>query len=134
MIKTAYLTTYQPPIPALTISLSLPAESVRVGPFPALLDTGADTTVIPITYLRQLHAPVWTEAYLRSPWGERRRLYTYVLDLHFSEQCLPGLVVVGDEQGQEIILGRNALNQLILLLDGPQTTLYILSRLPRNLG
>jgi len=46
---------------------------------------------------------------------------------------LPGIVVVGDDQGQEIILGRTVLNKIILLLDGPQTTLHILSQTPHHL-
>jgi hypothetical protein len=36
--------------------------------------------------------------------------------------------VVGDEQGEEIVLGRNVLNRLRLLLDGPSRLTEILSR------
>jgi hypothetical protein len=37
--------------------------------------------------------------------------------------------VVGDEVGDEIILGRNVLNRLRLLLDGPAAMLEVLETL-----
>jgi len=42
-----------------------------------------------------------------------------VIDLELGDLRLPGVFVVGDEQGDEIVLGRNVLNKLRLLLDGP---------------
>jgi len=36
-----------------------------------------------------------------------------------SELTLSGIYVVGDELGDETVLGRNVLNRLRLLLDGP---------------
>jgi len=134
MPKIPYNTTYLPPMPSLTVTLHLPGESGSVGPFPAIVDTGADTTLVPATHLQQLNAPIWDEAVLRSHWGEHRRIYTYLLDVEIGAHTLLGIVVVGDTQSQDIILGRNLLNKLILLLDGPQTTLHVLSQRPRRLG
>jgi len=133
MLDMPYSTTYHPSAPVLSITLRLPGDNNTVGPVPTIIDTGADATLIPFTYLQQLGAPIWDEAYLRSQWGERRRIYTYLLDICIDTLNLPGIVVVGDDQGQEIILGRTALNKLVLLLDGPQTTLHILSQIPHHL-
>ena len=36
-----------------------------------------------------------------------------------GELTLSGITVVGDELGDETVLGRNVLNRLRLLLDGP---------------
>jgi hypothetical protein len=36
---------------------------------------------------------------------------------------LPAIEVVGDEQGNEIIIGRNILNRLVMTLDGPKRVL-----------
>jgi len=33
---------------------------------------------------------------------------------------LPGLYIIGDDTGDEIILGRDVLNKLPLFLDGPE--------------
>jgi len=46
--------------------------------------------------------------------------------LEIEDIRLPAVEVVGDEQGEEIVLGRNVLNRLRLLLDGPAGQLEIL--------
>ncbi len=43
----------------------------------------------------------------------------FTVDIGIDQLCLPAVEVVGDERGNEIILGRNVLNKLRLLLDGP---------------
>ena len=55
----------------------------------------------------------------RSHWGERRRVILYLVDIRVGSLTLPGLEVVGDDLGNEILLGRDVLNRLRLLLDGP---------------
>jgi len=56
---------------------------------------------------------------MRSQWGERRSVFLYVVDLKIGKLTLPGVYVVGDELGDETVLGRNVLNELRLLLDWP---------------
>jgi len=133
MPKRLYNDEVTPPIPELDIALSLPQATATLGPVPAVVDSGADATLVPVEMLRQLGAQAWDEALLRGPWGEGRRIYTYLLDIHFAGQVLPGIEVVGDTMGEVIVLGRNLLNKLILLLDGPDTTLYILAQRPRSM-
>jgi hypothetical protein len=43
-----------------------------------------------------------------------------------SELTLSGIHVVGDELGDETVLGRNVLNRLRLLLDGPREGMTLL--------
>lgn len=42
-----------------------------------------------------------------------------MIDLELENFKLPDIFVIGDDQGDEIILGRNILNKLRILLDGP---------------
>ena len=63
---------------------------------------------------------------MRSQWGERRVVYLYLVDLQIDATTFPGIYVVGDELGQESVLGRNVLNRLRLLLDGPAALTQIL--------
>jgi len=133
MPKLPYNYEVAPPIPDLEIALSLPQATEALGPFRAIVDSGADATLIPIEMLKQLGAQAWDEALLRGPWGERRRVYTYIVDVRIYGQVFPGIEVVGDNKGETIVLGRNLLNKLILLLDGPDTTLYILTQRPRSM-
>jgi predicted aspartyl protease len=72
--------------------------------------------------------PPFTNARIRSHWGEWRSAQLFVVDLELDGLRLPGVFVVGDEQGDEIVLGRNVLNKLRLLLDGPVNLTEILSQ------
>lgn len=44
------------------------------------------------------------------------------MNLRIDDIELPGVFVVGDDQSKEIIIGRNVLNQLRIVLDGPNRT------------
>lgn len=117
MTVTPYNTTYDPPVPVCDITLES-AEGARVT-LAALIDTGADATLIPVPHLRAIGARQVFEMGLRSQWGERRMVYLYLVDVHVGGVTLPGVYVVGDEMGDEVILGRDVLNRLRITLDGP---------------
>lgn len=123
-----YLTTYYPAIPTLEIMLGYPEESLKLGPFIAIVDTGADGSMVPQAILDDLNAPIADEARIRSHWGEWRYVQTFTVDIGIDELRLPAIEVVGDEEGDEIILGRNLLNKLRLLLDGRSEIVSLLDR------
>lgn len=114
-----YDETYTPPAPVAEVTLVSSAEGLRAGPFMALVDSDADATLAPVEYLNEINAPVTVEMTLRSQWGERRRALLYLVDLEIAGLVLPGIEVVGDDNGRELPLGRDVLNKLRLLLDGP---------------
>lgn len=121
----------------MAVRLSLPGEKAQTESRPALIDTGGDFTTAPLTWLLQFDAPEIRWAYLRGLWSEQRPVTLYLVDLHFEKGVLPGVEVIGlDEdtididEDQEIVLGRNVLNQLILLLDGPGQQADVLERRP----
>jgi len=62
---------------------------------------------------------------LRSQWGERRQVFLYLIDLHIGTILLPAVYVVGDDLGDEFIIGRDVLNRLRIALDGPNLTTRI---------
>ena len=126
-MKHPFDTAYQPAFPIVEIVLENIEEERRTGPIPALLDTGSDGTLVPIAYLRHILAPVLTTTRIRSHWGEWRPVQLFAVDVVIDEIRLPGIFVVGDEQGDEIVLGRDVLNRLRLLLDGPAQTTDVLT-------
>ncbi len=85
----------------------------------AFIDTGADATIAPIKMLRRIGARPAFASRMRSQWGEYRRVLLYLVDIQIGEQVFPGIYVVGDDLGSEVILGRDVLNRLRILLDGP---------------
>ncbi len=125
-MKFPYDAHYSPSAPAVEIRLGLPTESLRLGPISALVDTGADVCVIPITYLERLGAEIDDHRFIHGPWGERVPVDIYLLDIGIGQDRFPSIQVVGDEQGTEIIVGRNLLNKLNLNLNGPQRSLEII--------
>ena len=125
-MKYPYDVGYEPPFPAVHVVLSNSEEGIRTGEENALLDTGSDGSLVPIAYLRQILAPAIADTRIRSHWGEWRSVQLFMVDLEVGNFRLPGIFVVGDDQGGEIVLGRNVINKLRLLLDGPASITSIL--------
>jgi hypothetical protein len=67
-----------------------------------------------------LDAPFVDDAWLSSQWGETFAVKTFTVDIGFDNLRLPSIRVVADERSNEIILGRNVLNRLCVILDGPK--------------
>jgi predicted aspartyl protease len=109
---------FDPPAPVLSIRIAAPGETPQALSVFGVVDTGADGTLIPTSLLEQVEAIGVGDATLRSALGEVREVHLYEVDVHFDFVSLPGILVAGDDRGNEILLGRNILNKLILLLDG----------------
>lgn len=114
-----YLDTYHPPMPAPEIQLGYPGEALILGPMIAIVDTGADGTLVPQSHMDEIGAPFVDDVRVGSHWGEWRNLQLFTVDIRVGGLRFPAVEVVGDDQSREIILGRNVLNRLKLLLDGP---------------
>jgi len=121
-----YSTRYDPPIPALEIAIRAPEGGLSVGPLLALVDTGADGTVVPAEHLEHLEViPVdWVR--LRGQWDKGHLVRVFLVDLRVGETWLPDVEIVEDRVGRDTLLGRNALNRVRLLLDGPAETAALL--------
>ncbi len=117
---------YFPPAPSIEIWLGVLDESLAVGPLHALVDTGADATIVPSHHIRPLDVHVDDRKYLRTQWGERRIVDIYFLDVGICGLRLPCMEIVVDDMSDEIVVGRNVLNKLSLLLNGPGQVLEIL--------
>jgi hypothetical protein len=124
--QTEYAQGYTPAAPALRIQIAGPDAGDWIEADDAFIDTGADASIIPQDLLRQIAAVEWDQAWLRSQWGEPRLIYRYEVDLQIVDRVFPGIVVVADDIGDEVILGRDFVNQVRLLLDGPQLVLELL--------
>lgn len=119
-MKVPFDQTYNPPAPILSVHLINPDEGLRVEGVHALIDTGSDGTLVPIKLLRDILATPLSLSRIRSHWGEWRDVHTFVVDIVVGHVTLPHVLVVGDEVGTEVVLGRNVLNMLRLYLNGPE--------------
>lgn len=130
----AYVRKSSFPFPALPVILHR-AEGEAITPLlNAEVDTGAEIMIVPANYLTLVEEDYLQTVHLRSHWGEPRNFKMYVVDLLIGNEHLPSVEVVADQQGKEVLLGRNILNKLILLLDGPKSLTDILLRRPSRLS
>jgi len=89
-----------------------------------LLDTGADATIAPKRLLQSIQARPLDFRQVRSYIGEQRFVRTYAVDVIVNGITLPGVEIIGDDV-QEPLLGRDVLNRLRLVLDGPQQKIEV---------
>lgn len=114
-----YNSQYAPAIPVLAVSFGYGDAHRLPEMFEAIVDTGADATIVPDNIARRLKASPLNPAHLETQWGDVHPVTMYLLDVQIGDVRLPSVVVAGDSETDEIILGRNVLNKLPLFLDGP---------------
>ncbi|MBS1250619.1 MAG: hypothetical protein MAG431_02213 [Chloroflexi bacterium] len=128
MRKKAYSKEFYPPAPVFVVKIVAPEESPTALRETALIDTGADGTFVPTSILEKLALPIVYMTNVRSHLGEQLyRVPIHKVDfILFDTIRLPSIEVVADDRGNNIIIGRNLLNKLSLLLDGPNQVTTIL--------
>jgi predicted aspartyl protease len=119
-VNFSYSQSYYPPAPIVNVVLLSAAEGLRVGPLTALVDSGADGSIVPLVHLAELRAPTTAEIPVRGTWSDSRTMLLYLIDVEIDGIKLPGIEVIGDPESDEIILGRDVLNRLRILLNGPR--------------
>lgn len=122
---------HTPPFPRLPVVISVP-DRAQSSVLSGLIDTGADATLAPTEYLRAIDAIVLYRAQLRSHWDKLRTVFVCLVDLEVAGHTLPGVEVVEDDLTNDMLLGRNVLNRLLLLLDGPAGEAEVLANRPRR--
>jgi hypothetical protein len=111
---------FDPPAPVTVVTLRVDNTGVTVPNVLLLLDSGADVTLLPHAAVDRLGVAALT--------GQREELVGFdgtrsfapvvVLDMHFLNRVFRGQYLVTD--GQIGILGRDVLNHVAVLLNGPR--------------
>lgn len=127
-----YDSKYTRPMPALPVILHNSENGQSVNCKTAYLDTGADGTIVPQALLEEIGAEEIEMKYMQNQWGERRDVSIYSIDIEVDGEYLSAIDVVSDQRGNEILLGRNVLNHLIIQLDGLKNQANVLTRRPQK--
>jgi hypothetical protein len=123
---TAYDTRHDPPAPVAQVTIANAMQKRRRRSAPALLDTGSDITAIPrdLGGILQLY-PVG-QIRLEDVQAQTQRVPTYVVQLTVAGLTIPRLEVVLTGL-DHVVLGRDVLNHLYVLLNGPEAVFDILT-------
>ena len=111
---------FDPPAPVARVTLRNPHNGATVSDVLLLLDTGADVTLLPRMAVERLGAPLLAnQRYeLMGFDGSKSFAPVVMLDTIFLQLAFRGrYLLIEEERG---ILGRDILNHVMVLLDGPR--------------
>lgn len=111
---------FDPPAPVARVTLRNPHNGATVSDVLLLLDTGADVTLLPRMAVERLGVPLLAnQRYeLMGFDGSRSFAPVVMLDTIFLQLAFRGrYLLIEEERG---ILGRDILNHVMVLLDGPR--------------
>ena len=120
-----YDNSYDPPIPVANVELRSDKDSSMGVHLTGILDSGSDVTLVPVRVLRRIGAQFVGERWFRGVIGNAQRAELYVIHLRVGNIDLPGIRAIARTEDAETILGRNVLNRLTVLLNGPAETTEI---------
>ncbi|MCB9431256.1 MAG: retroviral-like aspartic protease family protein [Ardenticatenaceae bacterium] len=115
---------FSPPMPVIEIQIQRRAGQSAIT-LTAIVDSGADATMIPLRYLRQLRARKGQTKWLLGTAGGRYEVDLYTIAVQVGQHRALYLDVVGTERRDEVIVGRDLLNQYVVKLDAPSHTVEI---------
>jgi predicted aspartyl protease len=124
-MKASYDTSWLPAAPFLPVQLASLAEHAAEIAVQARLDTGADLTAIPYALIERLHLMPAGEIEVEGYDSRRATIRAYDVNLQVEQLSVNGLLVIGFAEDY-VLLGRDVLNRLRILLDGPALTTEIL--------
>jgi predicted aspartyl protease len=116
-----------PPAPALEVRFINPLTTQQTSLHLAVLDTGADISIVPLGVLDSIQARPLRKERVRGLWGGVGVVSLFNVDIEVNGRLLEGIQVLGSEQEESILLGRNLSNRLRLLLDGPEQSVELLT-------
>jgi predicted aspartyl protease len=111
---------FDPPAPAATVTVRDPQTGAKVSDVLVLLDSGSDVTLLPRSVVERLGVSLVADERfeLMAFDGNKCTAPVATLDLVFLRRAFHGrYVLIEDECG---ILGRDILNLVAVLLDGPR--------------
>jgi predicted aspartyl protease len=111
---------FDPPAPVARVTLRNPHNGAMVSDVQLLLDTAADITLLPRTAVERLGVPLLTDRQyeLMGFDGSKSFVPVVMLDMFFLRRAFRGqYLLIEEERG---ILGRDILNHVTVLFDGPR--------------
>lgn len=119
--------TYDPAAPVIDIIISHPVSDGNQVSLVAMMDTGADATMLPFDELEKVGARFLETRQMRGATGHILVVDTYLVTIRLGPHTLHGVQAVAMQSNTESIVGRDVLNQLEIILNGPAHVVEIVS-------
>lgn len=110
-------TRFEPPAPMASVTVRSEQLSIAIRNVPMLPDTGTDVSVLSRSHVLSFVAPDAKQYELEAFDGTKSIAPAVIAELNFLGKSFRGQFLLTD--GCHGILGRNVLNNLSLLFDGP---------------
>jgi len=81
--------------------------------------------LVPLRHLLAIGAEETAPGWLVTVPGERQAVALYFVDIYLEQDVAPGIRVIADQEGDDVVLGRDFLNRFPLFLDGPLKQLTV---------
>lgn len=120
-----YDSAFSPPAPIIEVGFSHALANTPALTIWALVDSGADVTILPLSLLKQSGASYVEQRSLRGVVGKAVIVHRYLAAVHIAGIIIRQVRIAGHADLKEAMIGRDILNQLTILLDGPAELLEI---------
>jgi predicted aspartyl protease len=119
-----YSTFFHPPAPVIPAVISSLEDPTRSLTREAKVDTGADITTVPMAIIDALNVVPAREVLAIGFNSTEARRLTYYVNLHLAGYDFSPIEVMSSA-GNDFLIGRDVLNQWLVVLDGEKRTLKI---------
>ncbi|MEZ4733208.1 MAG: retroviral-like aspartic protease family protein [Caldilineaceae bacterium] len=113
-----YNSTYSPAMPVVEVILENVETGIQGEKLTAIVDSGADGCILPVKYLEAIGSESIRKTRMVGVTGIGVQVEIHLLTFHLGPLTVYGVEAVADKQNGETIIGRNVLNQLVIILNG----------------
>jgi hypothetical protein len=125
MVRYAYNQQVTPPAPFVHVSVRAPHEGLSGVEIPAQINTAADLSVIPGRLVEELRLVPLDSVSALGFGGHLLTLPTFLVELQIRELGPVTVKVLASHDEPYALLGRDVLNRLAIVLDGPNLALEV---------
>jgi predicted aspartyl protease len=121
-----YSADYNPSMPMIEVGISLLQQTQPAITIMALVDSGSDASLLPVSVFDLIRAIPVDKVRIRGILGQSYPANLYSVNIYIGTHRLFARQIAGVNSTEDILIGRNVLNQLEVILNGPASTTEII--------